>query len=122
MNNKKVVEELHAIIEKINREEILVIVEGKKDKHAMQKIGIDNVVELERKPLFAVVEEIAEKTKRCSILTDLDKKGKELYGKLKHGLQKHGVHIDDKLRNFLLKNTQIRQMEGIDNLLMDDYF
>jgi len=51
------------------------------------------------------------------LLTDLDKKGKELYGKLNSGLQRFGVRIDNNFREFLFKKTKIRQIEGLRNTL-----
>ena len=45
----------------------------------MNKVGIVNIIELSKKPLFAVVEQISDSCRECAILTDLDKKGKELY-------------------------------------------
>jgi len=89
----------------------VIIVEGKKDRAALQHFGIKNIIIL-RKPLFLIVEYVVKKEKECVILTDLDKKGKELYGKLASSLNQFGVKIDDKPREFLFK-TKIRQIEGI---------
>ena len=110
--NKKT-EELQFFIEKIKSSEILVIVEGKKDREALQKLGIGNIVELSKKPLFQVIEDVASKNKDCIILTDLDAKGRELYGKLNRGLSHFGIKVDDSFRNFLRKETQLRQIEGL---------
>ena len=106
-------EELSQLIDKIADSGVLVIVEGKKDKKALQRLGIINIVELSKKPLFQVVEEVADSNDECLILTDLDRKGKELYGKLNSDLQKRGVKINNKLREFLFRRTKIRQIEGI---------
>ena len=115
MNEK--LEELNKFIGKIKNSGILVIVEGKKDRSALGKLGIKNIVELSKKPLFQIVEEIASSNDECIILTDLDKKGKEIYGKLNSNLQKHGVKINNKFREFLFKRTKLRQIEGIDSYL-----
>ena len=106
-------EEFQKIIEKIKESSILVIVEGKKDKIALEKLGIKNICTLSKKPLFQIVEEIADANTECIILTDLDKKGKELYAKLNSNLQRHGVKINNKLRDFLFKKTKLRQIEGM---------
>ena len=111
MNNKK--EELNNFIEYIKNSNLLVIVEGKKDKIALQKLEINNVMELNKKPLFQIVEEIADSNEECIILTDLDREGKLLYSKLNSNLQKHGVKVDNKFREFLFKHTKLRQIEGI---------
>ena len=109
----KKIDELQAFIEKIKNSNTLVIVEGKKDRMALQKLGLSNIVELSKKPLFQIVEDISNSNKECIILTDLDKKGKEIYGKLNSNLQKNGVKINNKFREFLFKHTKLRQIEGI---------
>ena len=113
----KEIQEFKEHIEKIINLNILVIVEGKKDMAALNKFGITNIIELTKGPLYKIVEEVADTNKECIILTDLDKKGKELYGKLNSDLQKRGVKVDNNLRNFLFKNTKIRQIEGINNVV-----
>lgn len=111
--------ELYKIFDNIKNTNMLVIVEGKKDKAALQKFGISNIVELSRKPLFSIVEEISNSGKECVILTDLDKKGKEIYGRLNSDLQKHGVRVNNKFREFLFRHTKVRQIEGIYGYLQD---
>ncbi len=114
---KEKTEEFNNLTGKIIDSNILVIVEGKKDRIALQKLGINNIIELSKKPLFQIVEEVSNNNDECIILTDLDKKGKEIYGKLNSDLQKHGVKIDNKFREFLFKHTKIRQIEGIGSYL-----
>ncbi len=104
-------------IEKIKDLNILVIVEGKKDRIALNKIGINNIVELNKKPLFQIVEEIANSNDECIILTDLDKKGKQIYARLNTNLQRHGVKVNNQLREFLFKKTKLRQIEGLTSYL-----
>lgn len=90
-----------------------IIVEGKKDKEALERHGVTNVLILNKKPLYQLVEDISTDNKHVVILTDLDRKGRELYGKLNFGLKKHGVKVNDKPRNFLFKRTKLRQIEGL---------
>ena len=89
-----------------------MVVEGIKDKTALEHLGFTNVMVL-KKPLYAVVEDVAMQSKNVVILTDLDSKGKELYSKLSKDLQKHGVNVDNRFRKFLFKNTSLRQIEGL---------
>ena len=119
MDNK--LEKINFLIEKIKNTNILVIVEGKKDRLALERLGIKNIVELSKKPLFQIVEEIASSNDDCIILTDLDKKGRELYGKLNSDLQKNGVKVHNELREFLFRNTKIRQIEGMSSLLANQF-
>ena len=110
---KTLEKEFYEQIDKIKKSKTLVIVEGKKDKIALEKFGIKNIITLNKKPLFEIVENISSKNKECIILTDLDKTGKQLYGKLNSGLQKHGVKVDNRFREFLQKNTKLSHIEGL---------
>lgn len=91
----------------------MIIVEGIRDKKALENIGVKNkIMMLSKKPIFSIIEDVSV-NKKAIILTDLDKEGKMLYGKLKDGLSRHGVVIDNKFREFLFKETKIRQIEGL---------
>ena len=116
------IEELYNHIKKIKDCNILIIVEGKKDEKALKKFGISNIVELNKKPLFQIAEEISGSNGECIILTDLDKKGKELYGNLSSNLQMRGVKIRNDLREFLFKHTKLRQIEGLTKYLSNFNF
>lgn len=105
-------EEFGGFIDKLSSAGCVIIVEGKKDKAALASLGFVNIVTL-AKPLYLVIEEVASNYKKAVILTDLDKEGKLLYGKLSSGLQRHGVIVDNALRNFLFKSTKLRQIEGL---------
>lgn len=93
-----------------------IIVEGKKDKQALSSFGIKNIFIL-NKPLFQIVELIADITDECLLLLDLDKEGKKIYSYLKKNLQRHGIKIDSKYREFLFKNTKLRNIEGLKNYI-----
>ena len=114
---KNLEKEFSEHINKIKQSKTIVIVEGKKDKKALQSFEIKNIIELNKRPLFEIIENISSNNKNCIILTDLDKQGKELYGKLNSGLQQLGVKIDNSFRNFLFKNTHLRQIEGLETYI-----
>jgi len=106
--------EIEEIISELKSSNKLIIVEGIKDKRALNKLGVNNyIVVLNKKPIFAVIEDIAKITKDVVILTDFDKKGKELYGKLNSGLQRLGVKVDHYFREWLQRNTKISHIEGL---------
>ena len=99
----------------------LIIVEGKKDKSALQELDFKNIFMINEagKSLYEKIEQIeqiAGKTKIC-ILTDFDKKGKKLYLLLKKELSQRKVRLDNRLRASLLK-LKISHIEGLsaDNL------
>jgi len=114
MQTKKEFEEF---IEKLKKdsEEKIILVEGIKDKAALESLGIKNIITL-KKPLYAVIEDIIQTKKECILLLDLDKKGKELYARISSKLKQFGVKIDNSFREFLFK-TKLRQIEGINTYL-----
>ncbi len=106
-------EELLEIIEKLKQEEFIILVEGKKDKNALEQLEIKNSIVLNGKDLWNRLEEIAKEEKEILILTDFDKKGKELYGKITKHLDKLGVKRNKKYREFFQKRTKLSHIEGI---------
>lgn len=91
----------------------LVVVEGKKDRQALQNLGVENIILYYDKPFYKLVDNICSSGDSVIILTDLDKKGKQLYRKLRHDLQKFGIRIDNRFREFLFKRTKISYIESI---------
>lgn len=94
----------------------LIIVEGKKDKFALQHLGFKRIFVIHQtgKSFGEKIEQIQEivgREKVC-ILTDFDKKGKKLYLLLKSKLQELGVRLDNSLRGLLLQE-RISHIEGI---------
>ena len=98
----------------------LIVVEGKKDKAALQQLGFTNIFVINEtgKSLSETIEEIegmASQNKVC-ILTDFDKKGKSLYITLKSKFSERGVRLDNSLRSMLLK-MRISHIEGLSSFL-----
>ena len=89
----------------------IIVVEGPKDKKALESLGVKHIIVL-RKPLYLVAEYIEKSGKDCILLLDLDKTGKRLYSILNHDLNQFGVRIDNRFREFLFR-TRLRQIEGI---------
>ena len=107
------IDSLENFIEKLKESNKLIIVEGKKDRIALESFGISNIIELSKDPIFSIIEKISESNDDCIILTDLDRKGRELFGRLNGGLQRHGVVVDNSFREFLFRDTKLRQIEGL---------
>lgn len=103
-------------LDKLKNTDKLVIVEGVKDAKAVKAAGVKRIYCLNKAPLYKVVEDIAAGSSSVIILTDLDAEGKRLYGKLKTQLQFLGVEVDNYFREFLFRNTKIRQIEGLGGL------
>ena len=106
-------DEIMENVRKLRESSTAVIVEGIKDRLALEKLDLKNIITLNKRPLFEIVEEVSDNYKECAILTDLDKEGKKLFGKLNSGLSQHGVKVDNNLREFLFKKTKLRQIEGL---------
>ena len=101
----------------------LIIVEGKKDKQALENLGFKKIFTIHEtgKSIYEKIEQIeaiAGKDKIC-ILTDFDKKGKKLYLLLKSELSQRKVRLDNTFRGVLLK-LNISHIEGIKDLLKED--
>lgn len=112
MPANEVILELNRALNKLLAAQPLIIVEGKKDEAALRELGLKRIMTL-TKPLFEVVEDVARTEKAAVVLTDLDSKGKELYGTLSEGLRRNGVLVDDSFRKFLLRNTPVKHIEGL---------
>ena len=106
-------------IDKAKASGILIIVEGKKDKYALEELGFENMIILHGKPLYAKIEEISSKVKECIILTDFDDKGKQFYFLLKKALVRNGVRIVERLRLAILK-AKVSHIEGLSNFIKNN--
>lgn len=98
-------------LKKLRNSKKLIIVEGKKDKITLKRLGIKDVISISRKPLYSFIESV--NVKEVIILTDLDRTGKKIYSVLKHHLQAKGVKVDNYFREYLFKNSKITQIEGL---------
>jgi len=104
--------DLEEFIAELKRKGKLIIVEGKRDKEALKNLGIKNVFVLNG-PLYKNIEHISNNFKEVIILTDLDPEGRKLFSRLNSRLQERGVKVDNSFREFLFKETKLRQIEGI---------
>jgi 5S rRNA maturation endonuclease (ribonuclease M5) len=105
--------ELKELIEKIKESEKYILVEGKSDKIALQRLGLGKIIVMDKRPIYIIVEDIVKKTKRLIILTDIDKEGKKLYGRIKSEVSQFGVEVDNRYREIFYKKTKLRQVEGL---------
>lgn len=105
-------------MDKINKKSktALIIVEGKKDKVALEALEIKADFFLlckQNRSLPESAEEIAKKYKKVILMLDNDKKGLELEKTMVHYLQKFGVKVDRKLGKELLTLKNSPTVEGI---------
>lgn len=110
-------EEFEKFLKYLKESTSIIVVEGREDRVALVDLGVENErIRSLNKPLYAIVEEVIKLGKGCIILTDLDKKGKELYAKLNDEFSRTGVMVDNWPREFLFK-TRLRQIEGMKRYL-----
>lgn len=96
-------------------EDRLVLVEGKNDKKALKSLGLKNIIAINGRPLYEVAE-IASKAKReIVILTDFDKKGREIEKRLRSLLQTQGKHPNSRLRGKVMSLGK-NKIEDLGNL------
>ncbi|HLC72241.1 MAG TPA: toprim domain-containing protein [Candidatus Nanoarchaeia archaeon] len=100
----------------LEKEQLLILVEGESDKIALESLGIKNIKLVAQQPFYKVAESIQEK--EIIILTDLDAEGKKLFSKLNQYCQQHGIKVDNKPRDFLFKHTTLSHIEGITHYLL----
>lgn len=123
VSNMKIKKEiLFREIEKIKRRKLLLVVEGKKDKKALENIGLKNIFVLNEsgKGLFSRIDELCEIASmnkfNCVVLTDFDKKGRKLNNTIKKIFLERGIKSNNRFRDLLLRG-KLSHIEGIDSFL-----
>ena len=93
-----------------NAKNTLVLVEGPNDKRALERLGFQNVVFMNR-ALYKIVETLEEE-EEIVLLTDLDSHGKGLYKYFYTEFTRRGVRVNNRLRILLLQ-TPVKHIEGL---------
>ena len=94
-----------------------IIIEGKKDEKSLKELGIEgNFIKVSGSPykLFEIAE-IAAQSSKIIILTDFDKKGKELAQKLSEDIQRLGSYPNLQIRRRIMGITR-RYIKDIESL------
>ncbi len=89
----------------------LLLVEGKKDRIALEKAGLGNVIEISGKRLEKVVDIIKEKQTAVAVLTDYDKEGIKQYKRLKRLLIADEIKVDDNIRRDFKMTFPVSKIE-----------
>jgi len=92
------------------------IVEGKKDKRALQKLGFKKIFDISGKPLTSVVEKIFPE-ESVTILTDFDEDGRKKASSLIKIFQSKGVKINFLVRNRIKNLFKIHKIEEINSFV-----
>ncbi|MFB6075539.1 MAG: toprim domain-containing protein [Candidatus Aenigmatarchaeota archaeon] len=97
-----------------------VIVEGKRDKEKLSEMEIKNVIPLNGKSLYNFTFNISQKYDEVLILTDFDKEGRKLSGRITSLFQSMGVRTHGKLRKEIMKRVTKNGKSMIENLQICD--
>ncbi len=93
-----------------------IIVEGERDERSLRDLGIDGaIVRAARRPALEVAEEAAQKFGYVVVLTDWDRAGEELAGKMALHLRSAGARVDLDTRD-RLKRMVRREIKDVESL------
>jgi 5S rRNA maturation endonuclease (ribonuclease M5) len=111
-------EEGQRLLKKLKKEakEAIFIIEGKKDKKALESLDVDADFFLlcrQNKSLQESAEEISQKYKRAILMLDHDKQGKKMEKMITHYLQRNGVKVNRRFGKKLLRIANSNTVEGI---------
>lgn len=116
---KKRLELIEELLEELlcfSTEGNIILVEGKRDKNSLRKLGIKGRVELvTHHPLTDICEKVAATGKRVVILTDWDRRGIILEKKISENLEYYGIKMERQLRKRILSLVQkdIKDVESL---------
>ena len=116
MGKERSEEEIKALLEKIKAEDSLIIVEGKKDRAALEGLGIEGdffLLSSQRTSFYESAEKIASKYDKVLLFLDLDKEGRKLSNTIKKYLGELGVKVDSSLGKRLLRLGDTQFVEGL---------
>ncbi len=88
-----------------------IIVEGKKDRKVLEKLGFRNVLDISGKPLFEILKEI--KKNPVILLTDFDSEGEKLAKKLYNLLKIYGIRVDEVEREIFRRLFNVNKIEEL---------
>ncbi|WP_457679091.1 toprim domain-containing protein [Thermovibrio sp.] len=97
----------------------VVLVEGKRDKAALLRFDIGPVYQMRGRKFHDIGQELSEEFKGVVILTDLDKKGEEIFKKLTRVLESYGLKVDGSFREEL-RRSGVKFVEKIPKVLLEE--
>ncbi len=115
------VEKFNEVIEKLRflaTQGLPIIVEGKRDREALKSFGIDGRILTITSSLDIVAERAARQSNEVIILTDYDRRGKILAGKLRDLLLDEGVKPNLDIRHELKRACDVEFIEELPSLFL----
>ncbi len=95
-----------------HHEDWVILVEGKRDKVALERFGIENVEQMKSKPYHTVADELSKRYRGAVMLMDFDEKGEQIERKLSRILSMYGMSVDRSFRE-RLRETGVKFVEDI---------
>ncbi len=89
-----------------------ILVEGKRDKRALEMFGVQSVIELRARNYHDVADEISSRYRGVVVLTDFDPEGETIFKKLTRLFKTYGLKVDTSFRQ-KLKDCNVRFVEAI---------
>jgi len=108
--------QLKRALEELDEKEAVIIVEGKKDKEALQRIGVKNRIKLVNRSPAELSRAISDE-KEAIILTDFDEAGEEICKRVEESLSSYSIKADTELRKRLHRIIGVANFESIDKIL-----
>ena len=119
MNEKerlRLLEKLISDLQELARSEVMIIVEGEKDRHSLRSLGVEGrIVKAAYPPLLPLADRIARESVTVVLLTDWDKRGERLGLRISRYLKSLDVSIDTDIRSRLrgLVGRDINDVESL---------
>jgi len=96
-----------------------VLVEGKRDRIALQKVGIGNRITLISRRPDDVAADVATRAETAAVMTDFDDAGEELAHRMVEALESHSVKPDLDARRKLRALFGVRFFEELDRKVLE---
>jgi 5S rRNA maturation endonuclease (ribonuclease M5) len=116
---KEALEQLTLILEELETrsEEVVVLVEGKRDRGALNLLGIrGEIIQVQTSNgILGIAEDLALRHRKAIILTDWDRKGGQLCMLLKNALKANSVEFEATTRSRLVHivGGEIKDVESL---------
>ena len=116
-------EKLNKIVGRLSREisgGVAVIVEGVNDRIALRRIGLNGKISLFKSSRMKLEDFVCQiDSQRAIVLTDFDKEGQELAGRLMQELEHQGISVNNAIRKELaaLIKPEIAKIEELASLI-----
>ncbi len=115
------IERLETLLQKLiekSKEGATILVEGEKDAEALRKIGVTGKISCVKKiriPLYDYLQKCTELKEEIIVLTDFDRRGVQLAGKMTNYLERSGKSVNLmfwlKIRGFITHD--VKDVEGL---------